>query len=386
MKKQLSVLLVLAVAISGLTACGAAPTATAPPAPTARPTATSLAVGPSPTVAAKATTPPGQPTTAPSPTAPATSQATAVPAVVPTEGTLSINSRAEGLDKLKSYRMRWQSQWSSTESGSSDKGAWDWIEEYTANPEALHWTWAVTAATDSSSGKMETWQIGDTTYMLTYDDQNKATCVSISSADKNSALSKGIFSPASLGRVSGATYAGAETVNGLKAKHYKYDERSFVLTGFGKVTGDVWVAVDGGYVVKDSVKWEGSAGPFSANSKASGQGSWTWELTDVNQSLTIKAPDNCSGAASNLPIMPDATNKAVMGDLINYTTPSKSADVIAFYQKEMVKAGWVAADEEPTISAGFATLPFTKDGQTATITIISDEKQTTVMINVDKGQ
>lgn len=370
MKKSWIVCLVVAVAAVSLAACGGTPT----PPPTAQATATTTKASQS--QAPTATTPPQKAAAAPSPTAPAARPPTATPV----DDVLTLTNRAEGLDALKSYRMRWQAQWSTTEGGKSEKGTWDWIEEYSASPQAVHWVWKMTDASGASAGQMEQWQIGDTIYMVTTD-QGTSTCMSFSGTDNQ--VTKGVFSPSSLGSLSGAKYVGAETINGVRTKHYRYSEQNAALVGFSKVTGDVWVAVEGGYVVKDTISWEGSAGPFAAGSQGKGEGSWAWELSDVNKPITIKPPENCGGAARDLPVMPNAIDKTVMGDLISYTTPSKPADVIAFYRTEMAKAGW-QVESESTGTPGFATLEFSKSGEEASVTIVASDQTTTVMINVVK--
>ena len=56
-------------------------------------------------------------------------EATEEPTAIPEEDTLSLDSRATGLDQLKSYRLRWQSEWTATDSGETSTGKWDWSEE-----------------------------------------------------------------------------------------------------------------------------------------------------------------------------------------------------------------------------------------------------------------
>jgi hypothetical protein len=297
---------------------------------------------------------------------------------------LSLTDRQTGLDKLKSYRMNWQAEWKSTESGNTESAAWNWVEEFSSNPQALHWTWQLTDSKDASkNSSMEWWQIADTTYMLTKDASGKGQCMSFSSADQKNQLTKGLFNPGSLGSVSNAKLAGTDTVNGIKTKHYKYDEKSAVLFAGAKVNGDIWVATDGDYVVKETVNWSGAGGLFGAGSSAKGDGKWTWEITDVNQPITIKAPDNCGGAASDIPVMKDATEQNRIGDMLMYKTPTKLADVVKFYQTQMPAAGWQPAGE-PQITDEYAQLEFTKGDQKAQVMLTVEQDTTQVVVNVTK--
>jgi hypothetical protein len=122
---------------------------------------------------------------------------------------------------------------------------------------------------------------------------------------------------------------------------------------------------------------------FGSSATSQGQGQWDWELSDANQPITIKAPDNCQGAAGNLPMMPDAKEKNTFGDTITYKSASKLADVVAFYNKAMPAAGW-KAEGEATITDNFATLTFTQTGKKAQVSITSEGGGTTVIINVAK--
>lgn len=392
MKRSGSILVVMMLVMLSLAACGGAPAATYTPAPVRQPAATAapagsqMATATKPVAAARATDAPIVTATkaAAAPTAtPVPATATLKPAAAPTEDTLTLTSRDDGLDKLTSYRMHWQAQWTTTEAGKTEAGWWEWVEEYAANPKALHWTWTFTDTAKSKVDTMETWQIGDTMYIVTTDADGEAGCVSVSSDDTSSQLQKGLFSPSALGSLSNARFAGTDTVNGVRAKHYTYNEQSLSLRNVGKASGEVWVATDGGYVVKETMQWDGSAALFGGGAAGQGKGSWTWNLTDANKALSIKAPANCESGATGLPVMPDAKEKSSFGDMLTYMTPSKLTAVVDFYKKEMKAAGWTLDAESAPMDAMY-NLTFSKDGQKATLTIMSDAKGTTVMINVEK--
>jgi hypothetical protein len=353
------------------------------PVPTAKATSAPAATG-LPTAAATS-----KPVVTSASTAPAATAASARPTVAPAptgEETLSLTSREAGLDKLKSYRMTWLSEWSSTEAGKTEKVNWNWSEEYASNPEAIHWIWkSLDAGGTSKPVDWEFWQLGDTTYMRTTDEAGKSDCLSFSSEDQKDQMTKGLFNPGMLGSLSDAKYIATETVNGIRAKHYKYNEKSTTLSAFGAVSGDVWVAVDGGFVVKDAVTWSGGAGLLPGTSGSKGDGKWTWELKDVNAPVTIKAPENCGGGASGMPMMKDASEKSTFGDMLLYKTAGPMADVIKFYQAEMPKAGWKATGDPQMMGDELASMEFTNDSkQKASVMITKDNDKVQVMINVTK--
>ena len=162
-------------------------------------------------------------------------------------------------------------------------------------------------------------------------------------------IQKGTFSPSMLGSIEDAKYVGRETINGIPTKHYKYNSKTGMLTALGEVSGETWVAIDGGYVVKDTVSGRAAAASSAwvRPPRPPAEGSWTWELSDVNKPLEIKPPEGCEGSQLDLPIMPDATEKSRFGDMTTYKTAGKPADVAKFYKDELAAAGW-KPEGEPT--------------------------------------
>ncbi|MGC8782216.1 MAG: hypothetical protein ACP5UQ_15245 [Anaerolineae bacterium] len=320
--------------------------------------------------------------TRPAPTAVGKAAATATQSAPENAETpLSVNSRNSGLDQLRSYRAKWHGEWKATEGGTTESVTWDWFEEIVRDEQKHHWG---VKTTDPKTGKVsqfEFWQIADATYMATQNDQGQQECVMMTQEKGQTPLS-GMLAPDAFGGVSGARYVGTETVNGVRARHYKYDEKAATLAGFGRVVGDIWVAVDGGYVVKDTVSWEGTAAMFAANSKASGKGTWTFDVLDANKPLKIEPPEICTRSnVDDMPILPDAAEKMRMGAMTLYKTATKLADAVEFYKTAMAKAGW-KLEGEPEISDAMASLQFVKGKAGAQITLMSESGKTQVMIQM----
>lgn len=331
-------------------------------------------------VATKAAAAAEKPAVAEKPAAAATKSA---PAAAGADETFSVESRDAGLDKLKTYRSRWRSEWKATEGGVTESVTWEWFEEVARESKAHHWGSKMTDVKTKKLLVFEFWQIADESYIMTTDDDGTQECMMMSGEAQGNAFASGLLSPNTFGGVSDAKYVGRETVNGIKTKHYKYDEKAATLAGFGRVSGEIWVAEDGGYVVKDTMSWQGAAGMFGASSKSSGAGAWTFEVLDVNKPLTIKAPELCEKGKVDVPVMPNALEKAQIGPMITFKTAAKPAEVVEFYKKEMAKAGW-QPEGEPEISDEISMLSFTKDGATAQITILIADDKTQVMINTSK--
>jgi len=327
---------------------------------------------------AEATAP--EPAAEAEPTAEPETEATEAPPTTPEEDALSLESRDTGLDQLSGYRAAWHAEWKSTDQGKADQGTWDWIEEYRSDPEARHLSMQTPDSNDSTkTNAFEMWQIGDTTYMKSGED---GECISFSSEGSEQDIQKSGFSPSMLGSIQDAKYVGLDTVNGIPTKHYTYDSKAAALTALGEVTGETWIAIDGGYVVKDSVRWNGGRGFFGlGSSTASGEGSWTWELSDVNQPIEIKPPEGCGGSALDLPMMPDASEKSRFGNMTTYKTAGKPADVATFYNDELAADGW-KPEGEPTDMGAAVILNFAKDDQTLNVMITASDGATQVILNV----
>lgn len=94
-----------------------------------------------------------------------------------------------------------------------------------------------------------------------------------------------------------AQLAGTEQVAGVDAKHY-----TFTIEGLGAGsgaqvddnTGDVWVASDGGYLLKYVVSAAMRSGPADAATSEQYSISLTLELTSVNQPVAITPPADCA--------------------------------------------------------------------------------------------
>lgn len=322
------------------------------------------------------------PTEAAQPAAAAKPTEAPKPAVAPTgeEDTLSLDSREAGLDKLTSYRVTWHAEWRSNEQGETDSGTWDWTEAYTADPKARYLSMKLPDSTDpTKTSGFEMWQVGDTTYMKNSED---GECLSFSSEGAGKDIEQGLFNPSMLGRIEEGKYVGQDTINGILTKHYTYSSKASTLVGIGEISGETWVAADGGYVVKDSVKWKGSSGLFGmSGSSGTGEGSWTWELSDANKPIEIVPPAGCGGLQLDLPMMADAKEKSRFGNMTTYKSDSEVADVVAFYKDELAAAGW-SLEGEPIAMGELVMLNFTRDGKTLNVTVSGGEGGTQVMLNV----
>jgi hypothetical protein len=220
--------------------------------------------------------------------------------------------------------------------------------------------------------------IGDTSYML-ISAAGKSMCVSSPSTTGSS----GGTSVNPDNWLGGSDLSKAqrilpdEVANGINARHFRMTQaETTTLSGLANYTLDVWMAVDGNYPVKMTMVGDGTL-----QTGGTGHTEWNWDLLEVNIPVTITPPDNCqSGADSGLPTMPDASGLSNVGGMTIYITPSALADVVAFYNAQMPAAGWTLSNSQD--AGAMSMLEFTKDGQTATITMTTAANGTQVMIQL----
>ncbi len=79
-----------------------------------------------------------------------------------------------------------------------------------------------------------------------------------------------------------------ETINGIECKHYVYDVSNVEgEMGMTSAQGDIWVAKDGGYVVRLTMNGHGT---YYDTYSASGTLNLVYDLYDVNAPITISPP------------------------------------------------------------------------------------------------
>jgi hypothetical protein len=294
------------------------------------------------------------------------------------EKDFSLTSLTGGLKTLKSYKA----EMAMTVKGTDDDGQpvnanMKFNEEVTIEPAARRIYFTGEGVETQGVGTFEIITIGDAAYMVMEQD-GKKTCISTTSDQANA--TEGLM-PKDF-NLSDGKFVGEETVNGIKAKHYAWKENSglFGLGGATKGKADVWVASDGEFVVKFTAEATGKGQLWASNKQGEGTFTIEYNVTQVNKSFKIEAPETCKSAASDIPVMADAKDKSVLGDMVAYTSASPFADVVKFYKDEMSKGGWKAAEDSSEME-GVAILNFAKDKRKAQVMITEDkDKQVTSVL------
>lgn len=221
-------------------------------------------------------------------------------------------------------------------------------------------------------------------------------CVAVSSdqaGDLGSSFAELANPDTFVGSLDGAELVGSETINGVDALHYTFDQSDVTQsdTQFDSLRGGLYIAKDGGYVVRMTM--EGTGQMAGAAGLQSGSIRMQFDVLDVNQSFEITAPEGCENAfnidAGNIgggntgdtgtgstgggyPTLDDAFEVTSFQDILTYKSNKSFDEVLQFYRDQMTAAGWESSGNDIVV-AGSAILQYThSDGRKLTITITDD--------------
>jgi hypothetical protein len=308
------------------------------------------------------------------------------------EADLDLNTSISGLESLNSYRVSFRFDWNGIKGDQPVTGYMAMRSAFVREPPAQELYFegqGFEGEADQGLGQVSFVQVGDTAWF--YESESDSWMqVPAGSLD----FAEGLFlQPEDLLEdfdvSKGRRSLLPEQVNGVQSHKYTFDEDDFDLsdpsTGeqVTRAQGEVYVAVDGGYVVRLVVdadfNYEDPDELFEE-----GNVKMTFDISDVNQPIIIEPPAEAeaqAGGRDDIPMLPDAEVDFASAELISYRTASSAEDTAGFYQEEMTKNGWTAEDDTMTFEGG-AFLNYTKGNETASIIISSEENETSVLINV----
>ncbi len=345
--------------------------------------------------ASKATKPAA---TEPAATEPAAStEKTVEPAATPAQGSgeeaqLDLKSSVSSVQNLSSYRVGFRFDWKGTKAGQPVEGYIDMRSAFVREPAAREMQFEAKGMDQASAqtpSKISFIQVGDTAWM--YESQSN-NWMQLPAGE--SSFAEGFFKPEDLmsgfGVNKGQRSLLPEDVNGVSCYKYTFTEKDFTASAGETVknaTGEAYIAVDGGYVVKMAINGDVN---YTKQGQMFDEGTikLTFDLSDINKPITIEPPAEAkaqAGGREDIPKTPDAKIELSTGELISYRTASSVKDTATFYETEMVKSGWTAGENnKDMIMDDSAILSYTKAGETANVIVNKDDKGTGVMISISK--
>ncbi len=282
-----------------------------------------------------------------------------------------------GLAKLTSYQASLTLTFEGTRAGQASK----WSQTYTllANNEPAARTWTIEKS-------------GDIPYLasafmaemngLDYERRGELECTGTEIQEGDSLTDR--FELASfLTGVIGAEEAGTDRVNDVVANRYTFDQRALGEQDLTEATGEMWVASEGGYIVRYLLTTKAGADYFGEG--VEGTMTLSYELTEPNQPVTIELPEDCPPGMVDAPLLPDAVDIEKMPGALIYNTSTSLADTAAFYQEQIPSLGW-SPDGEVDVTETAAFLNYVMGSQNMVILLTSGDRTTTVQIFLENTQ
>ena len=243
---------------------------------------------------------------------------------------------AAGLEVLTSYHVVFQQDVSGTLDGAPFER--HTRLELTRVPGGVDYIQAISGTLDNSY--LRILQAGQAVYRW-------STAGDTCQAEAGAPRQGEVVEPASLLlTVLASTATGEEAVDGLPATHYTFTQEGLALsTPKPSVSGEVWLASEGGFVVKYTLL---AAPPTAPTGKGMETGlAMTYELSQVNAVASIELPPTCMAIPLEIPIMPDATGMYRSSGRVSYQTTSSVAQVVDLYFTQLGALGWTALSEKP---------------------------------------
>ncbi len=233
-------------------------------------------------------------------------------------------------------------------------------------------------------GSIEMVQIGNTSYMV----MPEMGCLALPAEEEDlmqSSMADEFTPEAMFNDLEKLDLVGDDEINGIPVLHYTYDESAIPAgeaQGITKANGDIFVAKDGGFLVRmvsdmegDSTFMEGFEGIKDAVMHIE------FNMTDINAAFEILPPAGCEGqgpdAEPPFPVLEDATDLFNFPGMMSYSTAVSAEDAITFYQEAMAEAGYTFAEDESFITTGLANLVFNSETLGAVSISISENNGVT---------
>jgi hypothetical protein len=168
--------------------------------------------------------------------------------------------------------------------------------------------------------------------------------------------------------VRAARSAGQETVEGISTRHYTFDATSLGLPEDVQASGDVWLANQGGYIVKYSLQVTSSGSYFGEGKQGTEQTEYL--LSQVEARPEVAYPDGCEPVLTDIPAMENATEVIRLPGLLDYYSNSTLEAIINFYTELFESRDWVIA------------IDYRPEGQQAMLVFARPDSEEVSMVSV----
>jgi hypothetical protein len=272
------------------------------------------------------------------------------------------------------YQVTMDFRFESTEAvGTPVTSSWRLDGVNRMEPPASRYTFIGTGAANlEGSGTFEITTIGDQAYVFT----SEMGCVSMALDAASTPFDRMVDTGGMLANEARRVLPD-ETINGVATYRYEITQDNLDLSDptaldVSELTnGDIYVAKDGGYVVRLALEGRGVSSLLAGDESLEGDIFYQLDFTPVPSVGDITPPDGCAGASeTDFPMLPDASNTSSFTGFLSYSTNSDLTAVADFYKAEMPAAGWSLIDEN--IIANYGTLRFRMADRTVSVVVAFD--------------
>ncbi len=182
--------------------------------------------------------------------------------------------------------------------------------------------------------------------------------------------------------VAAATLLEPEVVNGVASSHYRFTQAGLrIVEQDAQVQGDVWIAEQGGYVLRYElmVAAPAQASPVGLHARQE----LRYELSQVNQIEGIALPAGCVPVLADFPAMSDAQDLQRGSGTLIYTTTADQPAVIDFYNRQLASLGWEQDGSAPAQDSPMPTILHYRLGSLRAIITLDDQDVIVVQIDLD---
>lgn len=169
--------------------------------------------------------------------------------------------------------------------------------------------------------------------------------------------------------LTGTTQMSSEILNQVATTHYQFNQNNLRISDpKPEIIGDLWIADQGGYVVKFKLTIAPPSNPSGVGMETGQE--WTYEISQVNSIDSIQLPENCMPVPVEIPTPPDAQEITRNSGLVSFTTASQASTVVDFYLQNLPGLGWKTDQQKPTADLKLpASLSFDKGDQKLSVNI-----------------
>jgi hypothetical protein len=257
-------------------------------------------------------------------------------------GDLGLDSSTNG---LSSYRAQILVHFTGQdEAGQAFQSTLTLVEENDRAQPAQHLL-AKTEMSDQPPASIELYRLGGQVLLVSTEISSQAGCMRLD-ADQSGVQSAlrptDIFTFIRLGDL----VQSGETTDGFVTDHYKLAEAGLGIGSAQGWAGDVWVAQQGGFIVRFSGSAEGEIN-LTGRPRA-GRLEWEYKV-DVENAIVISLPEDCSEIGLPDLLLPDnVQNLMQVGSQLSFTSQALAVDLADFYRGALAEGGWTIDEDAGT--------------------------------------